>query len=442
MASSRKSIPRRSAVKHHKYLQDDKRQTQITLENFGLSQKSSRDMQNPLNHNFKSWVQMTNPKNFYKYKPYRSKRNRNFNIKDTINTKKILIKEDERAIVSNINNNTKAISNPCDQIIRRNGICIEKSLLETENSISYNPTSVATSSIKNNVQIQRSRDTSRIFQLIKKELIVDSRYNPDNEKHSEIKHKFPDNSNMFCSISKKEQFIDTSNEVRIDPEIIKIVPETLISSNTISNIREDLQIASEKDSDVGMKVGIAKKYHVAASKATSDVIIASSVHKFSKGEKGENKYDLSAQKSDSYIGKNIVKKLLTSNQMASDTPRSYLYNSRSSPDENTFHHLSAPKSSLYIGKQAVKHPINVNQNALGEVIIDDDNFHYVNCSQIQREKEVKFQLLRPEELGRKEFWHSYVNESRSPSFTLCKFQVKKKCSIYLILFRLLQLLML
>src|ERR1043166_8058924 len=98
MASKKKSISRKSAVKYHEYLQNDKRQTQITLENFGLSQKSSRDTQNPLKHNFKSWVQIANPKNLHKYKPYLSKRNRNFNQsnKNIINTNKILIKEDDR----------------------------------------------------------------------------------------------------------------------------------------------------------------------------------------------------------------------------------------------------------------------------------------------------------------------------------------------------------
>jgi hypothetical protein len=85
----------------------------------------------------------------------------------------------------------------------------------------------------------------------------------------------------------------------------------------------------------------------------------------------------------------------SANQMM-DHPRSCVPISRSSQDNR---HLSTPRSPQFNKKQVQK-----------------DGY----------EKEAKYQLLRPEELGRKEFWHSYANESRSPSFIFCRFQVKKK----------------
>lgn len=110
--------------------------------------------------------------------------------------------------------------------------------------------------------------------------------------------------------------------------------------------------------------------------------------------------------------------------------RSCVRNSRSSQDEN-----SSTSKSKSGRKKVVKHP---TIDTLKEVDINDDNSQFdslknqkneslqkIKKGYIGREK-IKHQLLRPEGLHRSEFWHSYVNEPRSPVYILCRFQIKER----------------
>lgn len=111
--------------------------------------------------------------------------------------------------------------------------------------------------------------------------------------------------------------------------------------------------------------------------------------------------------------------------------RSCVRSSGSSQDENS----SSASKSKSGRKKVVKHPIT---DTLKELAINDDNSQSdslknqknENLQKIKKgytgKEEIKIQVLRPEGLNRREFWHSYVNEPRSPVYILCRFQIKER----------------
>ncbi|GBB96455.1 hypothetical protein RclHR1_02760008 [Rhizophagus clarus] len=114
-------------------------------------------------------------------------------------------------------------------------------------------------------------------------------------------------------------------------------------------------------------------------------------------------------------------------------PRSCVRSSRSYRPYQNENNLSASKSKSG-RKKAIKHRTTVT---LKEVTINDntqfDSLKSQKSKDLQNvehnhegKEEIKFQLLRPEELNRKESWHSYVNKSRSPNYILCRFQIKER----------------
>ncbi|RIA92345.1 hypothetical protein C1645_765368 [Glomus cerebriforme] len=283
--------------------------------------------------------------------------------------------------------------------------------------ISSKSTTKNTNSIKINAQIQRPRNNNKIFQSKRKELSVTSRCDPGSEKQSDIKHKYPETDDKPAS--------NNFNMLRIIDKIDKAVSET-------GTICKDLQATSKKDISASDIVGITKKHCIDANKITSNKAIIVHNNIISKGEKGENNHQRSRP------CKSPLR--IAPNQTITPIPR---FSSIYPLDKNKYYHLTAPESAR---KVVVKHSTTANQIAFGEIINDDTLRNEIlqmvhNSSKYTisespfvltdgYEKEAMFQLLRPEELSRWEFWHSYVNESRSPSFILCRFQVKKK-RIYL-----------
>ncbi|EXX50918.1 hypothetical protein RirG_266250 [Rhizophagus irregularis DAOM 197198w] len=217
-------------------------------------------------------------------------------------------------------------------------------------------------------------------------------------------------------ISFKSISIDTASSIEINTQIRQPHNITMISKSNLDSERQSDNLNETDDKSDDLKFNELYKNTLRKSKIVSEASISSDIdHKDLQSISETKSFDIEKivdiQRDDSAL-------------------RSCVRNSRSSQDEN-----SSTSKSKSGRKKVVKHP---TIDTLKEVDINDDNSQFdslknqkneslqkIKKGYIGREK-IKHQLLRPEGLHRSEFWHSYVNEPRSPVYILCRFQIKER----------------
>ncbi|CAB4387522.1 unnamed protein product [Rhizophagus irregularis] len=209
---------------------------------------------------------------------------------------------------------------------------------------------------------------------------------------------------------------DTASSIEINTQIRQPHNITMISKSNLDSERQSDNLNETDDKSDDLKFNELYKNTLRKSKIVSEASISSDIdHKDLQSISETKSFDIEKivdiQRDDSAL-------------------RSCVRNSRSSQDEN-----SSTSKSKSGRKKVVKHP---TIDTLKEVDINDDNSQFdslknqkneslqkIKKGYIGREK-IKHQLLRPEGLHRSEFWHSYVNEPRSPVYILCRFQIKER----------------
>ncbi|RGB34417.1 hypothetical protein C1646_701923 [Rhizophagus diaphanus] len=206
-------------------------------------------------------------------------------------------------------------------------------------------------------------------------------------------------------ISFKSISIDTASSIETNTQIRQPHNITMVSKSNLDSEKQSDNLNETDDKSDVLKFNELFKNTLRKSKIVSEASISNDIDHKDLQSISETSSGKSFERDDS-------------------APRSCVRSSRSSQDEN-----SSTSKSKSGRKKVVKHPTT---DTLKELDINDDNSQFDSLSlqkikkgYIGREK-IKHQLLRPEGLRRSEFWHSYVNEPRSPVYILCRFQIKER----------------